>query len=128
MGQSLGVSPPTTIMFGTSIWFLATLLFISQQCSGLNVERFENENGGLPSSDLAAAKSFVNQGRPPVVDQLILLLKKLEQVKMKEKRGHLSLHDSLKNLYLKHFARDGRSSPNIYEEDYEDKDDFINYY
>ena len=62
------------------------------------------------------------------VDQLVLLLKKLEQVKTKEKRRHLSLHDSLKNLYLKHFSRYGRSNPNMSEEDYEDKDDFINYY
>ena len=54
--------------------------------------------------------------------------KQLEEGKMKVKRRTLSLHDSLKNLYLQHFARYGRSDPNLAEEDYEEKADFLNYY
>ena len=60
------------------------LLLITQQCYGLNVERFENgylihtislstvcyniclENGDLPSSDFAVAKRFINRGGTPV--------------------------------------------------------------
>ena len=59
------------------------------------------------------------------LEKLIFLLKNLGQGKMKEKRRQLSLHDSLKNLYLQHFSRYGRSNPNTFEEDYEDP---INYY
>ena len=62
------------------------------------------------------------------LDQLIFVPKQLEEGKMKVKRRTLSLHDSLKNLYLQHFARYGRSDPNLAEEDYEDKADFLNYY
>ena len=60
-----------------------------------------------------------------LLDELIVLGQNLGQGKMKKKRRQLSLHDSLKNLYLKHFSRYGRSNPNTFEEDYEDP---INYY
>ena len=61
------------------------------------------------------------------LEQMISLLKNLKKGKFKVKRRQLSLHDSLKNLYNKHFARYMRSQPSGYQ-DYQEEEDPMTYY
>merc|ERR1712026_72225 len=113
------------IMKGTSyIWLLAIVLLVVQPSHGQGFEESQKEEGIFPPSGSGLEKRYISQGRTSVIEQMISLLQNLKQGKIEVKKRPLSLHDSLKNLYLKHFAK--RTNNPGYE-DYQDEDDTMFY-